>query len=517
MGDSHTSKSYFSNPQGESNGCPRLLELVKQSRRLTEIQKRQEEEEKRRRVKSTRRKLVQSRITDYFSKQCLETVLDGDNNSKISNSQDKVCLSLDNLSKNEMKLILPLLSKKDLKSLRLVSKRCAKDVILYDKRMQKWNISVDDDEQIYNMFKKSIWAKYFPYLCFKLSNKKFWSTPKKIIELLSEQIVELDLNIKEYEIFLADIRLPNLTKLRVEGHEFVILQNKSISKTVKSLSVTNSEELEEYEVENIFPELQNLCLKDSKIDCNRMISQNLYSLIILEQRNIDIGPLPILPNLKVLMVDHTTVKLIYKCVKSLEYLIFEAEFYDDLVDMYDNIQENLIFPKLKHLAFGQHCYPMTCFVTQHKATLETLIIRDLYPGEEYDGGDYNVFMGIKRDHDEKTKSMIKKWMNECQLLKILILPRRYAIQDETGRVKVYHDKEKAVKILKHICKADYNVIDDGFIEYVFPDFDFSKLNIQDPHDDSLSNLSDDSWYSDNDSDTEDKDPYSYFNHFGGFY
>jgi len=382
-------------------------------------------------------------------------------NSEVSYLQKKDCWSLENLPEDEMKLILPFLSKKDLKRLRLVSKRCAKQVILYDKRMQKWHIIEQNNSKvIYETLKKSKSTEYFAVVSVKLCcNKEDESSPKRIIKTLRKQIVELEIYVDEY--YFNKICIPNLTKLNVQGNVSIILHNKSIAKTIKCLAITNSERESfcQYDVKDVFPELQSLCLKNCKLKHTWAMSQNLHSLIILEQDHIDIGCLPTLPNLKILMVDYTSIKLIYKCAESLEYLNMIGESFDVLCRMYDDIEEDFILPKLKHLVFGEFCYPQPRFVIRHKATLETLTIQDLDPGCEHE---------LEHQKQENI-NMIKKWINDFPLLHTLILSAKYRIVDKSGKLRVLDYKMDAVKILKHICQTDYNVMDDGFIKYIFPD------------------------------------------------
>jgi len=417
-------------------------------------------------------------------------------------SQNTNCWSLENLPEDEMKLILPFLHKKDLKSLRLVSKSCAKQVILYDKRMQKWHIIVDDSEEIYKTVKKSKLTEYFPFVSVKLcSNDEYGSSCKKIIKTLRNHIVELDIFVDEDD-YLNEICISNLTKLRVWGYDSLILQNQSIARTVKSIAVTNSEEVEEYDVENVFTEIQSLCLKDCEMNPTWMISQKINSLIILEHRNIDIGSLPVLPNLKILMVDHTSIKLIYKCAESLEYLNMIGESLECLGDMYDDIDDDFTLPKLKHLVFGEGCYPSHSFVTRHKATLETLAIQDMYPfeNEMYSSRQIKI-----------NENFIKQWMTDCPLLQTFILPYSYWRKDKSRRVKVIYKKKDAVKTLKHICQNDYNVMDDEFIKYTFSDNedDESSSNLDDSNDDSNSEVEDDG--SNSNFEDEDQDSYDAFN------
>jgi len=432
-------------------------------------------------LNTIRKRVAESKIKECPKMPSLEQIcfrIMAENKAKIpSNSQEQVGLTLDNLPEDEMKLIFSLLGKKDLKSLRLVSKRFAKYVILYESRMQNWNIYVIDEKQIYETLIKSKLTEYFPYLNFKLTRECGW-TPKKIIKILRKQIVDLDVYISEFEEhYLEDISIPNLVKLRVEGHERVILQNKSISKTVKSLSVTNSEEFEEYEVENIFPELQNLCLKYGYMDYTWMISQNLCSLIILGQRTIDVGSLPILPNLKVLMVDYSSRKFIYKCAESLEFLgLFD--------DGWEIVEDDFLLSKLKHLVFGDNCYPLPTFVTRHKATLETLTIKDMFPDEEidYEEIDDEEIVGDLGNHHQSNDNLLDEWINDLPSLQTMILPYEYKRKDKSGRVKVIYNVKNAIKILRHICSADYNIVDDEFIKSIF--LDYEDYEDQDSFDDS---------------------------------
>lgn len=402
------------------------------------------------------------------------------------NSQKEKSLTLENLPEDETKLILSYLHKRDLKSLRLVSKRCSIWVIVFDKRMQKWHIDDEDSDEMYGALKISKLSEYFPFIRFRIYSTGEYDLPIRFIKTLKKDIDELDIFVhgSPYNTnFLKYICIPNLTKLKIQGGtEYNVLHNKSIAKTVNSITVRFSEEYEEYVVECVYPELQHLCLKECKMNFTWMISQTLESLIILDNCNIaNFESLPRLPNLKLLMVDITSMKFIHKCADSIEFLIFVAddEYCVEFNYEFDYEKvDKLVCPKLKHLVFGDRCYPLLKFASKHKATLETLVICRMYSNEIY---------------WQKKGNLVKEIINEFPLLQKLILPYKQKTVDKSGRVNIIWEDEEAVRVLKFICTTDYNVMEDEFINYVYPQLENAEddSNYYDESDDFYDDCSSD--------------------------
>merc|ERR1712200_366478 len=158
------------------------------------------------------------------------------------------------------------------------------------------------------------------------------------------------------------------------------------------------------------------------------------------------------------------------CAESLEFL----GLFDECWEIVEDIEDDFLLSKLKHLVFGDNCYPLPTFVTRHKATLETLTIKDMFPDEEIydeeiDDEEINdeEIVGDLGNHHQSNDNLLDEWINDLPSLQTMILPYEYKRKDKSGRVKVICHVKNAIKILRHICRADYNILDVEFIKSIF--------------------------------------------------
>merc|ERR1712200_215165 len=111
----------------------------------------------------------------------------------------------------------------------------------------------------------------------------------------------------------------------------------------------------------------------------------------------------------------------------------------------------------------------------------------MFPDEEidYEEIDDEEIVGNLGNHDQSNDNLLDEWINDLPSLKTMILPYEYKRKDKSGRVKVIYNVKNAIKTLRHICSADYNIVDDEFIKSIFLDYeDYEDYEDQDSFDDS---------------------------------
>jgi len=385
-------------------------------------------------------------------------------------------LKLDRISEDELRIILSFLGKKELKCLRLVNKRLAKSVTKYDKRVQTWSIQLYEDEFFYQYFdvlSKSKTNTYFNYIKMKLNLG--YEVGPEVKELMLEgcrdQIQTLEIDVNDGDVFLRNLVLPNLKELHItiideeledisasfiNNHpalqslnfdgfveeieirdsfahlktlefdgctpEFVtrMLNNDTITAAATSLTVWNCNGSEGEEVdERCVPNLQNLVLNECDVRFTKLISSNLYSLVMLScQYEIDLDSLPDLSHLRVVMVDESSVQLLHK-VRYVDTMMLSCYGSNT------TIPTDSLFPRLKHLIFGSQFVPDIDFMLKHKSRLETIGMAGIE--NTFDLSNFNI--------------------KDFPALKRLLLPleREGQVVDDSGRVDVVYNRVVEVK------------------------------------------------------------------------
>jgi len=241
-----------------------------------------------------------------------------------------------------------------------------------------------------------------------------------------------------------------------------ILNNRKVGETVTSLTII-PEEQTDFKIDVAFFKVEQLFMKNYS-NFRWMILPRLHSLIVLGDCNIDINKIPMLPNLKVLMVDGFSVNLVNKCLSTLELLIFMSEqtFDEDML-----VLDQLTFPKLKHLVFGGTCLPSVKFIMSHKNTLETVGMVSMPTVEEWDSFE-SFDSGHQEGSESQNRVLIKTLVKDFPCLKRLVLPADTdRVRDRAGRVKILYEAKEAVRALKSICRSQYKLLDDRFCDTIY--------------------------------------------------
>jgi len=243
-----------------------------------------------------------------------------------------------------------------------------------------------------------------------------------------------------------------------------ILNSRNIGKTVTSVTII-PESNPDFKIDITFTEVEQLFMKNYG-NCRWMILPELQSLVVLGECNLVMDRIPMLPNLKVLMVDDLTVNLANKCLDSLEFLIIVC---DDPFDKDVLVLKDLMFPKLKHLVFGGNCLPMEKFILNHKNTLETVAMINMLTDdhdsfESFDSG----LSRSQKDLELHNEDFIKTLVKDFPSLRRLVLPaNRERVRDKCGRVKIMYEEKEVLTSLKFICRSHYKLLDDQFCDIIY--------------------------------------------------
>jgi len=381
-------------------------------------------------------------------------------NEKRQETDINWTIKLEDIAEDEMKLILPLLTIKDLKNLKLASKRCALLVTQWDKRMNHWNIQVIREYcpmPILDVYANLSLATQHPYFkdvsiilymdhCYKC---EYEGLSDAILRVCSDNLVILTIELERNKYhFLNDICLPKLKALHLEGFASGILNNKNIADTVPIVTVRWFDGNED--IQRPFSRLEYLECNSADEHFTKMISPHLSTLIIVDSIDIDFDNVSMLLNLKTLIVDATTLNLVNKCSDNIEDLTISC--YEDYQSQRKQklLPNDLICPRLKKLTFGQNCHPSWNFIMNQISTLEILVVpgmlnrNDSYP---YDTEEFNFKMHSKINaYDlDKLRTIIRNSPN----LHSLVLPSnlKKKVKDSTGRVKIYFNIQDAARAL----------------------------------------------------------------------
>jgi hypothetical protein len=327
-------------------------------------------------------------------------------------------------------------------------------------RMNHWNICVireDCPMPILDVFANLSLATQNPYFkdvsiildidhCYKCEDEELSDA---ILKVCSDNlfILTIELESNKYH-FLNDICLPKLQTLHLTGFVSGILNNKNIAETVTFISVRWTECTEN--IQSPFSKLQHLVCNSADEHFTKMISPQLSTLIIVDSIDIEFDNVPMLPNLKTLIVDATTLNLVNKCSDNIEDLTISC--YEDFQSQRKQklLPNDLICPRLKKLTFGQNCHPSWNFIMNQISTLEILVVpgmlnrNDSYP---YDTEEFNFKMHSKINaYDlDKLRTIIRNSPN----LHSLVLPSnlKKKVKDSIGRVKIYFNIQDAARAL----------------------------------------------------------------------
>jgi len=352
-----------------------------------------------------------------------------------------------------MKKLLPFFSKNDLKTLKLANKWFEYKVVQLDERMQTWLIKLTKPNAAktgIRILNQSSCKDIFQLMHIKLhlGEPVFSSIKKDILKVCWSQIVLLNIWISKKDKFsLANfleeqLCLPKLEKLHVAGQVSSILNNESIARSVKYVTVKFPDHHDSVDIQ--YPKLEHVVLNDCVSDFSEMISPQVKCLFMPGTVDDYYAPWR-LANVKILMVDGLSADLLYKCSDSVELLILN----DDEFIIEDEIPQNLKWPKLKHLIFGWNCDPLWDVIRQHKSSLET------------------IMMPVKYNKKELFK--IKKVIKQFPCLKRVVLPPELEgkVTDDSGKVEIIYKKDEAVKMMKVVGDAVCNDVDEEFFHHVY--------------------------------------------------
>jgi len=375
-------------------------------------------------------------------------------------------VKLEDVPEDEMRMILPLLSHEDLKNLKLCSKKCALMVTQFDSRMNQWHFKMHyyddkDDIPVIEIFEYLSLAKeqeYFRYIDVTLDiNSDVGITldeiSENILEVCKDNLVKLSCGIKHYdnddgkgctdedfndEDFVDKLRVTKLQELNIYGCPCRILNNKNITETVRSITIRWPQYVKETKCS--FPNLHYLSLNHGFAgNLSKLLCSQLSTLIVISSRDYDFEKVPMMPHLKKLVVDASSVKLLKKCSDKVEDLTFTS--LGTLGKKNLVVPNDLICPKLKQLVFGLNIPPNWKFIMNQTSTLEKLVV----PGMSNSWEPCPVFNRIN-DYDlDKLKTIIR----DSPCLHTLVLPSnlKNKIRDETGKVKIFFNIQDAAKFL----------------------------------------------------------------------
>jgi len=376
---------------------------------------------------------------------------------KSKSRQTYWTVKLEDVPEDEMKLILPLLSNQDLKNLKLTSKRCALMVTQNDRRMNHWYILVIRQDcpmpifDVYANLSLATCSQYFKHvnIILDIDSPYKYEEPELsngILKLCTDNVVNLTIELEEEDedYFLNHVCLPKLKTLHITGLATGILNNKSIADTVTNVTIRWSHG--ENDIQFSYSKLQHLVANGVNEHFTKVISPQLSTLIMVNAKSVEYGKVPMLPNLKTLVVDATSVNLLYKCSDNVEDLTFTTCYPEKQL----RVPGNLICPKLKQLVFGQNCPPIWKFIKDQTSTVETLVVPGMLNRNDHYPCDTEEFNFKKHsrinDYDlDKLNAMIRN----SPSLHTLVLPSnlKKKVRDASGKVKIFFSIRDAAKVL----------------------------------------------------------------------
>jgi len=421
------------------------------------------------------KEIVRSKLTDLQKKQIFFSIW------------ENWTLKLEDVPEDELRIIFSFLNFEDLKNLKLASKKCAWLVTQCDRRLKNWSVILKRElyspivpEQIFETLNYASQRDHFANVDISLCIDTHYDPEmnKMAVELCKDNLVDLDVwmenslcqdgdddelledvqnpdsDTDEKDDYFAHVTFSKLKKISVKGCTCGILRNEYIAETVTLLKLKEACSLTN--IKHPFPNLEYVYCYLFSGTISKLISPLLSTLIVMWAKELDYEKVPKIPTLKKLIVDASSVGLLYKCYENVEDLTFA--FYEGCEAKKLIVPDDLICPKLRELAFGQNCPPNWKFVMNNVTSLKMLIVpgmlnkNDPYPfcRKEFD---YNKHAQIN-SYDISTLNAI---MQDSTYLHTLVLPSNLnkKVRDDSGKVKIFFSIQEAAKELCLITRFLY--------------------------------------------------------------